>query len=76
MPREGIEPSLPCEKRILSPSRLPIPPPRHVDILLHLIVIGKVANYSDFPMDVTFNPFDTLINSSIKVLISEGLKYP
>src|SRR5690625_1144888 len=28
VPGEGIEPSLCCQKRILSPSRLPIPPPR------------------------------------------------
>lgn len=26
VPREGVEPSLHCWKRILSPSRLPIPP--------------------------------------------------
>ena len=29
MPEEGLEPTLPCEKRILNPSRLPIPPLRH-----------------------------------------------
>ena len=30
VPEEGIEPSLPCENRILNPARLPIPPLRHV----------------------------------------------
>ena len=29
VPEKGIEPSLPCEKRILNPPRLPIPPLRH-----------------------------------------------
>lgn len=28
VPEEGIEPTLPFEKRILSPSRLPVPPLR------------------------------------------------
>ena len=28
VPEEGIEPSLPCENRILNPARLPIPPLR------------------------------------------------
>jgi hypothetical protein len=31
VPREGIEPSHGCPYRILSPARLPIPPPRHGD---------------------------------------------
>ncbi len=30
MPEEGIEPSLPCENRILNPARLPIPPLRRL----------------------------------------------
>jgi predicted RNA-binding protein with RPS1 domain len=29
VPREGIEPSIPCGPRILSPVRIPVPPPRH-----------------------------------------------
>ncbi len=29
MPREGLEPTNPCGKRILSPPRLPVSPPRH-----------------------------------------------
>ena len=29
VPVEGLEPPLPCEKWILNPSRLPIPPHRH-----------------------------------------------
>ena len=29
VPMEGLEPPLPCEKWILNPSRLPIPPHRH-----------------------------------------------
>ena len=28
IPEEGLEPSIPCEKRILNPPRLPIPPLR------------------------------------------------
>jgi hypothetical protein len=27
--RVGLEPTCPCGQRILNPSRLPIPPPRH-----------------------------------------------
>ncbi len=27
VPRAGLEPALCCQKRILNPSRLPIPPP-------------------------------------------------
>ncbi|SVA91727.1 uncharacterized protein METZ01_LOCUS144581 [marine metagenome] len=30
VPEEGLEPSNPCECRILSPVRMPIPPLRHV----------------------------------------------
>jgi hypothetical protein len=30
VPGEGVEPSRPCGQRILSPLRLPIPPPRPV----------------------------------------------
>ena len=30
VPGEGLEPSLPCGNRILSPARLPIPPPGRV----------------------------------------------
>ena len=33
VPRAGIEPTLPRGKRILSPPRLPIPPPRHYFIV-------------------------------------------
>ena len=29
VPVEGLEPPLPCENRILNPTRLPIPPHRH-----------------------------------------------
>lgn len=29
VPGEGLEPSRHCWHRILSPARLPIPPPRH-----------------------------------------------
>lgn len=28
VPEEGLEPSIPCGPRILSPVRIPIPPPR------------------------------------------------
>lgn len=28
VPEEGIEPSIPCGPRILSPVRIPVPPPR------------------------------------------------
>ncbi len=31
VPGTGIEPVLPCGKRILSPLRLPVPPPRRCD---------------------------------------------
>lgn len=31
MPRGGIEPPRPCGLRILSPTRLPIPPPRPLE---------------------------------------------
>ena len=30
VPEEGLEPSNPCECRILSPVRMPIPPLRHI----------------------------------------------
>jgi hypothetical protein len=30
VPRAGLEPALDCSKRILSPQRLPIPPPGHL----------------------------------------------
>ncbi len=33
VPREGLEPSRSCEHWILSPTRLPIPPPRHTSIV-------------------------------------------
>ena len=39
VPEEGLEPSNPCECRILSPVRMPIPPLRH---------IVKVANATNF----------------------------
>ena len=29
VPGAGIEPALPLRNRILSPARLPVPPPRH-----------------------------------------------
>jgi hypothetical protein len=32
VPRAGIEPTLPIGKRILSPLRLPVPPPGHLDV--------------------------------------------
>ncbi len=32
VPEEGIEPSIPCGPRILSPVRIPVPPPRRVAI--------------------------------------------
>ena len=34
VPREGLEPSRPCGHRILSPARLPIPPPRHINVVV------------------------------------------
>ena len=45
VPVEGIEPPLPLRKRILNPSRLPIPPHRHCDtkiiLLARLLHLGK-----------------------------------
>lgn len=35
VPREGLEPSIPIGRRILSPLRIPIPPPRH-SVLLNI----------------------------------------
>ena len=32
LPKEGLEPSLPCENGILNPARLPIPPLRRVSL--------------------------------------------
>lgn len=45
VPRTGIEPALPCENKILSLARLPVPPSGHwlrVAILQHQ---GKPAKY-------------------------------
>ena len=43
VPKEGLEPSLSCEKWILNPSRLPIPPLRQESyrILWHMPVLGE-----------------------------------
>ena len=38
VPREGLEPSRPCGQRILSPLRLPIPPPRLVISVRYFIL--------------------------------------
>ena len=32
VPRAGIEPAQPCGPGILSPLRLPVPPPRHMEL--------------------------------------------
>ena len=50
MPEEGLEPSNPCECRILSPVRMPIPPLRHIvniktrQILTQYKVVPIVVN--------------------------------
>lgn len=39
VPREGVEPSRYCYRRILSPLRLPIPPSRHI---VRRLFVGKI----------------------------------
>ena len=51
VPVKGLEPPLPCEKRILNPSRLPIPPHRQMSLLLlvskvNLQNVNSLANSS------------------------------
>ena len=43
VPRAGIEPTLPRGKRILSPPRLPVPPPRHPFIVDGTAVEVKIS---------------------------------
>ena len=40
VPREGVEPSRYCYRRILSPLRLPIPPSRHI---VRRLFVGKIV---------------------------------
>ena len=43
VPVKGLEPPLPCEKRILNPSRLPIPPHRHYLLqMIHRKLLVKI----------------------------------
>lgn len=44
LPKEGLEPSPPCEDRILRPARLPIPPLRR----LYLTIGLRRSRYSHF----------------------------
>jgi hypothetical protein len=42
VPGEGLEPTSPCGRRILSPLRLPIPPPRHrIDMEKYKVIIPR-----------------------------------
>ena len=43
VPVKGLEPPLPCEKWILNPSRLPIPPHRHCLLqMIHRKLLVKI----------------------------------
>ena len=45
VPREGLEPTHPCGYRILSPTRLPISPSRH--IVMQLMLTGFIISYEN-----------------------------
>lgn len=44
VPVKGLEPPLPCEKRILNPSRLPIPPFGLSTLMFRVAKVIKVVN--------------------------------
>ena len=43
VPRAGVEPARPFERGILSPLRLPISPPRQINLISHLLY-RKIKN--------------------------------
>ena len=47
MPREGLEPTLPCGKRILSPSRLPF---RHLGLRFPILQYKREIHHTDHPL--------------------------
>ncbi|GEM_PF-1641804 len=49
VPEEGLEPSNPCECRILSPVRMPIPPLRHI---VKIETRQILTQYKVFPLAV------------------------
>ncbi len=46
VPEEGIEPSIPFGPRILSPVRIPVPPPRLVDYILQSLGVLSFCTFS------------------------------
>ena len=47
VPREGLEPTLPCGKRILSPSRLPF---RHLGLILPILQYKRTLHHTERPL--------------------------
>ncbi len=59
IPAAGVEPARPCGHRILSPARLPIPPRRHILIIIIMEAVTgfepvvKVLQTSALPLGYT-----------------------
>ena len=64
MPGVGLEPTNPEGRRILSPLRLPIPPPRHVSGEPIIYARNRAYSVTTFPL---------ARQQSIKLLIAEGI---
>ena len=51
MPGVGLEPTIPCEKQILSLSRIPIPPPGQIHI--NILTFLELSHFWNLPFRVS-----------------------